>query len=227
MGGRDPSGRDSAPTQEAQDAETARLVTRIQAGERDLFALLYMRYFDRVYSYLRVMLGDAHQAEDVAQRVFIDVLEGLPSYEARAPFRGWLFVIVRNQALNELRRRGRIEPQEPATIDRSREGACVDEELPALRWVSDRELVMFIDRLPLAQRQVLLLRFMLDMGHAEIARLLERSPEDVRNLQSRALRFLRVRLTALGRGPRRVRGGLSRRPQQAPVLRMRRFALFE
>jgi hypothetical protein len=57
--------------------------------------------------------------------------------------------------------------------------------------------------------------------------MLGRSPEDVRNLQARALAFLRVRLTALGRGPQRARGALVRRPKQAPVLRMRRFALFE
>jgi RNA polymerase sigma-70 factor (ECF subfamily) len=216
-------------SQHDEDADSARLVVSIQSGDKDAFAVLYMRYFDRVYGYLRVLLQDAHLAEDLTQRVFISALEALPRYEGRAPFRGWLFTIVRNEAVSELRRRRRLDVHDPAMIDRHRESVLDgdEENLAALDWISDRELMMFVERLPLIQRQVLFLRFRLDMSHSEIGRLLGRSSEDVRNLQSRALRFIRARLTALGRGPRRVRRPLRRRVTQAPVLRMRRFALFE
>jgi DNA-directed RNA polymerase specialized sigma24 family protein len=85
---------------------------------------------------------------------------------------------------------------------------------------------MFIERLPLAQRQVLLLRFMLDLSNDEIARVLDRSNDDVRLLQSRALRFLRDRLAAVGRTSTRPgRVPALRRFRQVPVLRSRRYAL--
>src|SRR5260370_36839052 len=108
---------------------------------------------------------------------------------------------MRNHALTALRQRGRSEVTAPEVLDRQRERLVADEDLGALSWISDRDLVMFVERLPLPQRQVLLLRFMLDLSTAEIAELLERSPADWRMLQHRALAFLRTRLAVVGRDP--------------------------
>jgi RNA polymerase sigma-70 factor, ECF subfamily len=211
----------------AEDVDTARLVHRFQAGESDVFALLYMRYFDRVYSYLRAVLNDPHEAEDAAQQVFTGLLRSLQSYERRQqPFRAWLFVIVRNQALNLLRDRSRIKTEDPLELAERREQGTENAELPVLDWMLDTELTMFIERLPSAQRQVLLMRFMLDLTTSEIAQILGRAPADVRKLQHRALMYLRDRLSVLGRAPRREpRRGAYHRPRQAVVLRERRFAL--
>jgi RNA polymerase sigma-70 factor (ECF subfamily) len=216
---------------DSEDADTARLVARIQAGDRDAFALLYMRYFDRVYGYLKIALRDAHEAEDATQQVFVNAMQSLPRYQRdRAPFRAWLFVIVRNYALSQLRKRKRLELIEPSEISRQVAADTAadpdDADLPALSWISDEDILLFIERLPLAQQQVLLLRYMLDLSHAQTAAVLDRSVGDVRNLQSRALRFLRARLAAVGREPKRARTRMVRCPPKAPVLRGRRFALF-
>jgi RNA polymerase sigma-70 factor (ECF subfamily) len=209
-----------------EDLDTARLVARIQAGDRDAFAVLYMRYFDRVYSYLRLVLRNDADAEDAVQQVFTKVWEALPRYEhRRQPFRAWLFVIVRRYAINQLDRHARTEVVDSEQVQRELDAHPRADELPVLGWISDRELVLFIERLPLAQRQVLMLRYMLDLSNSEIAAVLGRSPEDVRSLQSRALRFLRERLDAVGRGADRPRVLMRRRVLQAPVIRQRRFAL--
>jgi RNA polymerase sigma-70 factor (ECF subfamily) len=211
---------------EAEDLDTARLVTRAQSGESDVFALLYLRYFDRVYGYLRIAFNDAHQAEDGAQHVFTEVLRALPRYSLqRGPFRAWLFVIVRNYTITQLQKQSRVTLMEPEELDRQRDQPADGEELSALNWVSDSDLLLFIERLPVAQRQVLVLRYMLDLTAAQTAAILDRSPEDVRNLQSRAHRFLRERLVAIGRTAARPRARSVRCPKKAPVLRHRRFAL--
>jgi hypothetical protein len=86
---------------------------------------------------------------------------------------------------------------------------------------------MFVDRLPLAQREVLVARFVLDLTDTQIAELLSRSPESVRVLQHRALAFLRTRLRNLsGEGNEGAKARMKRCPDQAPVLRMRRWALY-
>jgi RNA polymerase sigma-70 factor, ECF subfamily len=216
------------PSEHDEDLDTARLVTRIQAGDRDGYAELYMRYFDRVYGYLRMLLRDSHEAEDVAQQVFLRVLEALPKYERRRqPFRAWLFTIVRNHALTNLNKRQRIQLVEPEEIDRRRESTADREQLSrVLDWIADRELLLFIERLPLAQRQVLVMRFMLDLNSTEIAEMIDSTPEAVRALQARAMRSLRARLTSVGRIPERGDIAPTRRGvRQAPVLRNRRFAL--
>jgi RNA polymerase sigma-70 factor (ECF subfamily) len=209
--------------------DSARLVARIQAGDREGFAELYLRYFDRVYSYLRTALNDPHGAEDATQSVFINVMEALPRYERRRqPFRAWLFVIVRNFALNELQKRSRADVLDPAQLDRLRDrSAPTEDELSALEWITDRDLMLFIERLPLAQRQVLLLRFMLDLSSGEIAAVLGLTASQVRAHQHRALRLLENRLVALGREPVRDGGKILMRRwgTQALVLRRRRFVL--
>jgi RNA polymerase sigma-70 factor, ECF subfamily len=187
-----------------EDVEAARVVTRVQSGDMESFADLYTRYFGRVWGYMRLALRTADEAEDATQHVFLSVLEALPKYERRTqPFRAWLFRIARNHAVDRLRERGRLDVEDPGKLELLAEpgdggvgGACRD--LGTLEWLSDDDMLVFIERLPLAQRQVLVLRYMLDLSTAEIAEVLDRSQASIRQLQSRALRRLESQLGALG-----------------------------
>lgn len=212
------------------DIDSARLVTRFQSGDTQAFTALYIRYFDRVYAYARVLFrGNEHEAEDITQQVFVKAFEALPRYTQRGrPFRSWLFTIVRNRALMELKTRGRSEPAEPEVIDEQRGHELPHNPPASLDWLTDRELVMFVDRLPLSQRQVLVLKYGLDLPAKEIAQVLGRSYVDVRQLEYRALRYLEARLTAIGR--RTPQEGQRRLPTHTlvrwmPVFRQRRAAL--
>lgn len=217
-------------TERLEDLDTARVVARVQAGDRDAYSIIFSRYFDRVYGYLRVALKDHHEAEDATQEVFADVLASLPSYERREqPFRAWLFSIVRNRAVDSLRRSGRLEVTDPEELDRVRESQDPDQDEAiawVVDWISDPDLQFLFERLPAAQRQVLMMRFVDGMSHAKIAKVLNRSDKSVRMLQHRALKYLNERLTALGRAPRRTErakaAGLARRN---PVTYSRRFSL--
>ncbi|MDX6632068.1 MAG: polymerase sigma-70 factor, subfamily [Solirubrobacterales bacterium] len=221
--------------EERDDLDTARTIIRLQSGDDQAFATLYSRYFDRVYGYLRVLLKDSHEAEDVAQQVFVKLLNGLPSYERRdQPFRAWLFIVVRNLARDHLRGSRRVELMAPADLDDRQErmlNGAVDQEpegtdLRALSWVTNQDLLVLIERLPAVQRQVLALRYMMGLPVNEIAEVIGTSPNHVSVLQYRATSFLRERLTALGREPQsRSRSRMARCPRKAPVLRLRRFAL--
>ena len=220
--------RIEASAEQLEDLDTARLVIGMQAGDRDAFAALYKRYFDRVYGYVRVAVKDSHEAEDIAQQVFTQLFTSIPSYERRTqPFRAWLFSIARNRLVDSLRKHDRLDVTDPSAIDRQRELDAVDDNgSRALGWITDRDLLVFIERLPLAQRQVLALSFMMGLRSPEIAQVLGRSEADVRAVKSRALRFLRQRLTAIGREAKRGEAEVARRcGRQAVVLRRRRFAL--
>jgi RNA polymerase sigma-70 factor (ECF subfamily) len=215
-------------TDQLEDRDTAHLVTRFQAGEPKVFATLYTRYFDRVYGYLLVMLRNSTEAEDAVQDVFTNAMENLPGYERRSqPFRAWLFIIARNLAVSRLRGRDRVQLMEPDDLERCRESSShAQEPLPVLDWIADRDLMLFIERLPIAQRQVLLLSYTAGLADAEIATILDRTPENVRKQRSRALAFLRERLGAVGRhSSRGERIRMRRWPREAPVLRSRRWAL--
>jgi RNA polymerase sigma-70 factor (ECF subfamily) len=218
------------PSSEAKrDADSKRLVTRYQAGEEAVFGELYLRYFNAVYSYSRVALGDHHDAEDVTQQVFVRAMSALDRYELRPniPFRGWLFAIARNAIVDSVRVQHGLLVEPPEQIETMLEQAPGGGEMAGtLDWLTDREIAMFVERLPLLQRQVLVLRFMLDMSGEEIAEVLGRSHIAVRKLQSRALHTLERRLAAIGRTssrPNRMPTEVRLRP--LTVLARRRFAL--
>jgi RNA polymerase sigma-70 factor, ECF subfamily len=192
-------------TLELEDADTARLIMRIQAdGENSsLLGRLYERYFDRVYGYLYVTLQDSHEAEDAAQEVFMRVIEALPKYERRGvPLRAWLFRIVRNCAISRIRQRQRVFVESPEDLARRVETGGEVPEATSLEWLDDRELLGLVERLPMAQRQVIVLRYMLELRSQEIAEVLGRRPDAIRQLHHRAMTSLRARLKERGASPK-------------------------
>jgi RNA polymerase sigma-70 factor (ECF subfamily) len=212
---------------DAEDVDSDRLVVRFQAGEVSAFDALYLRYFDRVYAYARVALHDDYEAEDVAQQVFGNVIQALPRYQVRddASFRSWLFRIARNAVLRTASRNGRMRPQEPAELDRRLE-CPMPLKLSGLDWLSDKDLEVQIERLPVSQRQVILLRYVFEFTTDEIADALDRTAVAIRMLEHRAMRALEARLHAL-RGTTRGRdnAAMIMRSRALPVLTMRRLAL--
>jgi RNA polymerase sigma-70 factor (ECF subfamily) len=212
---------------DAEDIDSDRLVVRFQAGEVCAFDELYLRYFDRVYAYARVALRDDYEAEDVAQQVFGNVIQALPRYQVRddASFRSWLFRIARNAVLRTASRNARMRPQEPAELDRRLESP-IPQQASGLDWLSDKDLEMLVERLPLTQRQVVLLRYVFEFTTDEIADALDRTAVAVRMLEHRAMRALEARLDALRGYPRRCdRASMVMRARSLPVLALRRLAL--
>jgi RNA polymerase sigma-70 factor (ECF subfamily) len=224
----EPIGRIGALADEfaGDDAVDAQTVLRFQSGDRSGFVDLYERHFSRIYSYLRVLLRDHHEAEDTAQQTFVKAYQALPAFRSRkgAPFRCWLFRIARNEALGHMRKHGRIQVEQIEQIELRRDG----ESAPAvLSWLTDSEVLLFVERLPPTQRQVLAMRYGLAMTTQETAEALDRTPVAVRKLEHRALRFLEQRLESTGRRGvgRSERAAMLIRLRRAPVLSSRRFAL--
>jgi RNA polymerase sigma-70 factor (ECF subfamily) len=171
-------------------AEVARLVKRAQCGDRDALGALYSRYSGNVYGYVRSIVTDDHEAEDVTQQVFAKLLTAVRAYRPRtAPFVSWLLRIAHNVAIDHIR--GRRAPVLPAAPDRP-----VDEP-----GYGRRDLHDALDRLPVEQRRVVLLRHVVGLSPVEIARHLGKTEHAVNGLHHRGRRALQAELVIMGRAP--------------------------
>lgn len=178
-----------------EDVDGDELVSRAQRGDQSAFRRLYTQYYDVVYAYGRMMLKDPHEAEDVTQDVFVRVLRMLPRYQTRAgcPFRVLLLRIARNRAIDYLRKQKPCEVEPADQLERRL--APVDHDLPvSITGLSDAQLALALKRLPIGQRQVLVLRYMLGLSTDEVADVMDATPKAVRNLQYRGLSYLRSAL---------------------------------
>jgi RNA polymerase sigma-70 factor (ECF subfamily) len=82
----------------------AELVRRAQGGDKRAIAALVLEHQRFVYNLALRSLGDAHEAEDVAQEAFVRAWQALPRFRGESLFRSWLYRIVVNLCFNHLPR---------------------------------------------------------------------------------------------------------------------------
>jgi RNA polymerase sigma-70 factor (ECF subfamily) len=92
------------PYQNAAGDEDSVLIARFLAGEDDVFATLYQRYYDKVFSIARGILLSPEDAADAVQEIFTLVYRNLNRFDRRSRFSTWLFRVAVNRSIQEARR---------------------------------------------------------------------------------------------------------------------------
>lgn len=163
----------------------AELIARARSGEARAWEALVREHQQPIFRLAFLLLGDAGEAEDVAQETFLRAYGALARFDLARPLRPWLLRIAANLARNRLRslRRAfaalrRLADPAPAAIDES------------AGW-EGRALWAAVRRLAVADQEVLYLRFFLDLSEAEAARALNVAQGTVKSRTSRALGRLR------------------------------------
>ena len=125
--------RSAAESPSAGEHLVDRAVARAKQGDRQALEFLYVRYADHIYGYVRSILHDAHDAEDVTQQVFAKLMTVLERYDRRrVPFFAWLLRLAHNAAIDQLRSRRAIPaPEIFGSDDRSDETGLESGQLPA------------------------------------------------------------------------------------------------
>src|SRR5437868_15330241 len=95
-----------------------RLMLRVRDDEPAAFQQLVEQYQHRLVAVMHHLVGNAEEAEDLAQEVFLRVYRARKKYRPRSKFSTWLFTIANNLALNSLRSRQR-KPVVPLAVHES------------------------------------------------------------------------------------------------------------
>lgn len=172
------------------DTDDAEVIARVTGGDRDLFRILVARY-GAVAQRTAVLFGAGSDVDDVVQEAFVAAYRALPRFRTREPFRPWLLRIVVNRAHNAVRARKRAR----ILVDRAAiwPAAVLGDEPAAGALTAERRevLVRALGELRPADREILALRFLLDLSEAEAATALKLPRGTVKSRTSRALERLR------------------------------------
>ncbi len=174
------------------------LLRAIADEDKKAFETFVERYQNPVISFIYKYIGDFYVAQDLTQEVFLRVFKSAPAFEPKAKVSSWLFKIAYNLAVNELKRRRRMDDFHARM---SAEGShFVGGSPPDRSEAKDRELeaqlMDAIGRLPENQRAALLLKINEGLSYKEISIVLDVSVSSVESLIFRA----RSRLKQILRG---------------------------
>jgi len=168
-----------------------RLVLRFRNGDDAAFSEIHRRFRAALTAFARRMLhGSGHDAEDVVQDAFIRAYRGLRATDRAMALRPWLYMIVRNRALDELRAPRRIDAYDDELVglrpvpDADPARRC--EQIDEMRFIVDE-----IARLPERQRIALVMREFDGRTHAETARALDTTVPATKSLIIRARAHLK------------------------------------
>ena len=167
------------------------LVDRSVQGDAEAFGYLYDQFCDPLYRYFFHHLGNAADAEDLVSRTFLRAWRAIASFRWRGkPFEAWLFTLARNQLQDFYRERKRA--YDP--LDESRADNNPGPESQAIAVAEATATRGALAKLTEEQREVLVLRFYLDLDTKQIATIMGKREGTVRGLQMRALQALRRHL---------------------------------
>lgn len=177
-----------SPNSGAQDER--QIVDAARAGDEQALSELYTLYFPRVYRYILARMGNTYDAEDLAEEVFIRVIEAIERFEWReAPFSAWLFRIAHNAVISQRRKEGARGRSTQLADGLATESAGPEELVETRLTLSD--IMKAAETLPDAQRQVIAFRFAAGLSVAETARAMGKGEGNVKVIQHKAIVKLR------------------------------------
>lgn len=186
------------------DPEEHELILRCQHGEVEVFDELVLRHQRQAFAVALRLLGDVHEAEEVAQEAFIRAYRAIKQFRADSKFSTWLLSIVTNLCRNRrrwwARRRRVIATSLDVTVE-TEEGMAVHEvadptpspSIQALRHELSQQVITALGELDTSSRAVVVLRDLEGLSYEEIAQVLGCQIGTVKSRLNRA----RLRLRAL------------------------------
>lgn len=173
------------------------LAAEAMDGNEHAFKALMERYIRNVFNFSLHYARNAEDAEDIVQDAFFKVWKNLKRYSAERPFRPWLFTIVRNTALDHLKKRRSIRFSEFDTPEEDMQfrDTLVDPEPLPPEIFENAEAASVLEtalkELHPDRRAVLMLHYREEMTFEEIAVTMEKPMNTVKSWHRRALERIR------------------------------------
>jgi RNA polymerase sigma-70 factor, ECF subfamily len=170
------------------------LMAKAKEGDHQAFTILYEMYFTPIYKYIYVRVSDKLEAEDLAQEVFLKVFKTVGRFNVTgsSPL-SFFYTVARNTIIDAWRKKRDVVIRDEEHRDEMFESLEDKEDLPDEVFEKNQNAVKLHDaigKLTREQQEVVTLKFIDGLGNKEIAEVLGKKEDAIRQLQSRALKAL-------------------------------------
>ncbi|MBN1288892.1 MAG: sigma-70 family RNA polymerase sigma factor [Actinobacteria bacterium] len=179
-------------TQDPQNEFLRELMLKARQGDKRAYGKIFKLCYPDIYDYIARRVGNRSDAEDLTMQVFARGLKAVGGYEERGySVKAWLYRIAHNAVVDHFRKLKK--PVDLDSVGEVADGKDIEHEV-ASRDELDR-LQIEIGKLPGAQAEVIILRFMEDRSITETAMILDKKEVTVRALQFKGIKNLRKRFS--------------------------------
>lgn len=172
-------------------SDHSKLLERAAKGDRHSFGEFYELHLNEIYRYIFFRVSDHNEAEDLTTKVFLEAWERLTDKRQKQEIknvRAWIYRIAHNKVIDYYRT-GKLQAPLDDNSNKELQTPSLESETDGL-FVSQK-LADGVRRLPANYQQVIILRFINQMSHAEVAGIMRITENHVRILQHRALLQMR------------------------------------
>jgi RNA polymerase sigma-70 factor, ECF subfamily len=162
------------------DALIANMVSQVKKGDQEAFEGIVDLFKDKIYRHCFRMVGNGHEAEDLAQETFLRAYRSIDKYNGEYKFSTWIFRIATNLCIDRLRKKKPdyyLDAEVPGT-----DGATMYSHLPSEQLLPEEvvteneqwsELQQEIMKLPEKYRTAIVLKYVEDLSLEEISQIME------------------------------------------------------
>jgi RNA polymerase sigma-70 factor (ECF subfamily) len=179
---------------ETNQPDDRQLVESILAGDSDAFETLVRRKTGKVYSLCYRIIGNAEDAKDIAQLVFLKLWENIVRYDPKYAFDTWLYRMVTNVAIDFLRSRQSREATANSTLRLVKTVAEADQSVSLQRKEIESVFNEVSAALSPKQKTIFVMKEMEDLPSVEISKILGCRESTVRNHLFNARKIMQEQL---------------------------------
>jgi len=158
----------------------------VKKGDKEAYQIVVKRYMKTAYFIALGFVHNGQDALDLSQDAFIKAFRKIKRFDSRRPFFPWFYKLLKNLCLDHIKKSSRMQEIPIENVQVAAEGRG-DPELREILWKG-------IERLPMDQKEVIILRYFRQMSYREIAETIDKPIGTVMSSLYYAKKKLRVSL---------------------------------
>lgn len=171
------------------------MVAEAQSGNSESFGVIFEEFLNPIFRFIRMQVKSQDEAEDLTQEVFTKAWSRIDQFSDQGySFSSWLYRIARTTTLDYFKKKKMVIVDDPEEVFGNVTSSYGNPVVDATSFEQIALVNKLLEEISHTDREVIVLSYVNDLSHSEVAKILNISEKAVRQRKSRALRSLRAKM---------------------------------